>query len=93
MVRYSIPKPIDQKMKGVILPMKTQISIDHWGCNRLIRLLALILALAVAAPVLLAQKSDPTKGQDKHDPTGAWLLRTPIIKDPAGNPSVRPRRL
>ena len=38
--------------------MKTQISIDHWGCNRLIRLLALILALAVATPVLLAQKSD-----------------------------------
>ena len=41
--------------------MKTQISIEHWGCNRLTRLLALILALAVAAPVLLAQKSDPTK--------------------------------
>ena len=39
--------------------MKTQISIHHRGCNRLIRLLALILALAVAAPVLLAQESDP----------------------------------
>jgi hypothetical protein len=79
------PKPIDQKMKGVIPPMKTQISIDHWGCNRLIRLLALILALALATPVLLAQKSDSLTGRDKHDPTGAWLLRTPFT-DPAGNP-------
>ena len=65
--------------------MKTQISIDHWGCNRLIRLLALILALAVATPVLLAQKSDSLTGRDKHDPTGAWLLRTPFT-DPARNP-------
>ncbi len=61
------PKPIDQKMKGVISPMKTQISIDHWGCNRLIRLIALILALAVAAPVLLAQESDFFNGRKKHD--------------------------
>jgi hypothetical protein len=50
------PKPIDQKMKGVIPPMKTQISIDRRGCKRLIRLLELILALAVATS-LLAQKS------------------------------------
>ena len=65
--------------------MKTQISINHRGCNRLIRLLALILALAVATPVLLAQESPRLTGRDKHDPTGAWLLRTPIT-DPAGNP-------
>lgn len=65
--------------------MKTQISIDHWGGKRLIRLLPLILALALAAPVLLAQESDRLTGRDKHDPTGAWLLRTPIT-DPAGNP-------
>jgi hypothetical protein len=58
--------------------MKTQISIDHWGCNRLIRLLALILALVVASPVLLAQKSDVLNGRDKHDPTGAWLIRTSL---------------
>jgi hypothetical protein len=79
------PKPIDQKIKGVISPMKTQISIDHWGGKRLIRLLLLILALALAAPVLLAQESDRLTGRNKHDPTGAWLLRTPIT-DPAGNP-------
>jgi hypothetical protein len=78
------PKPIDQKMKGVISPMKTQISIDHSGGRRLIRLLWLILALALGAPVLLAQESNRLTGRDKHDPTGAWLLRTPIT-DPAGN--------
>jgi hypothetical protein len=49
-----------------------------------IRLLALILALAVAAPVLLAQESPRLTGRDKHDPTGAWLLRTPFT-DPVGN--------
>ena len=64
--------------------MKTQISIGHWGCNRLIRLLALILALVVASPVLLAQKSDVLNGRDKHDPTGAWLIRT-SLELPTGN--------
>ena len=46
--------------------MKRQISIDHWGGKRLIRLLALLLALAVAPPKLRAQDLDPT---------GAWLIK------------------
>ena len=55
--------------------MKTQISIDHWGCKRPTRLLALILALALAAPVLSAQESNRRGERDRdHDPTGAWLL-------------------
>jgi hypothetical protein len=45
--------------------MKAQISIDHWGGKRLFRVLALLLALAVAPPMLRAQVLDPT---------GAWLL-------------------
>ena len=48
--------------------MKTQISIDHWGGKRLIRVLALLLTLAVA-PMLRAQVPDPT---------GAWLLKSNI---------------
>ena len=64
------PKPIDQKMKGVISLMKTQISVDHCGGKRLIRPLPLILALALAAPMLLAQESNRLTGRDKHDPTG-----------------------
>jgi hypothetical protein len=68
--------------------MKTQISIGHWGCSRLIRLLALILALAVASPVLLAQKSDTLNGRDKHDPTGAWLIRTSLTT-PTGNQLIQ----
>jgi hypothetical protein len=40
------------------------------------RLLALLLAFAVAAPTLFAQESDHVNGGDKdHDPTGAWLIR------------------
>jgi hypothetical protein len=38
----------------------------------------LLLALAVAPPVLHAQEWDHINGRDKaHDPTGAWLLNTP----------------
>jgi hypothetical protein len=42
----------------------------------LIRLLALSLVLAVAAPTLFAEDADHLNGRDKdHDPTGAWLIR------------------
>jgi len=44
----------------------------------LTRLFALLLALAIATPVLLAQEwdRDHLNGRDKvHDPTGAWLVR------------------
>jgi hypothetical protein len=41
-----------------------------------IRLLALSLSLAVAAPTVFAQDWDHNNGRDKdHDPTGAWLIR------------------
>jgi hypothetical protein len=67
-------------MNGVIPPIKMQISIDRCGGKPLIRLLAVLLALAVAAPMLLAQEWDHwdhMNGRDKaHDPTGAWLLNT-----------------
>jgi hypothetical protein len=40
------------------------------------RLLALLLAFAVAAPTLFAQELDHINGRDKdHDPTGAWIIR------------------
>ena len=68
--------------------MKTQISIGHWNGKRVIRLFALILALAIAAPVLLAQESPRLTGRDKHDPTGAWLLRTPFPTGPDGQPGA-----
>jgi hypothetical protein len=39
----------------------------------------LLLALAVASPVLHAQEWDHLNGRDKlHDPTGVWFLRLPI---------------
>jgi hypothetical protein len=48
---------------------------DRSGGKRLLWLLAFLLALAVAAPVLLAQDWDQIYGRDKvHDPTGAWLI-------------------
>jgi hypothetical protein len=44
---------------------------DRCGGKTLIRLLALLLALAVSTPVLLAQEWDHLNGRDKvHDPTG-----------------------
>jgi hypothetical protein len=44
--------------------------------SNLCPLLALLLALASAAPVLHAQEWDHLNGRDKvHDPTGAWLIR------------------
>jgi hypothetical protein len=47
------------------------------GGQSLIRLLALLLALAVAPPVLLAQEADHLNGRDKVcDPTGAWLIKS-----------------
>jgi hypothetical protein len=54
----------------------------HDRCDgpRLLRLLALMSALAVSTPVLLAQDwdHDHLNERDKiHDPTGAWLLNTP----------------
>jgi len=42
---------------------------DHCDGKTLIRLLALLLAFAVAPPVLLAQVPAPT---------GAWLIRTDV---------------
>ena len=51
---------------------------DRGGGKRLLRLLALLVALASAAPVLQAQDWDHINGRDKvHDPTGAWILRFP----------------
>ena len=58
--------------------MKTQISIDRWGGKRLVRVLALLLALAVAPTMLRAQGLDPT---------GAWLLKWFItVESPFGQP-------
>jgi hypothetical protein len=49
--------------------------IDRGGGKALIRLLALVLALAVSTPMLFAQDWDHLNGRDKvHDPTGAWLI-------------------
>jgi hypothetical protein len=59
--------------------MKTQISIDHWGSKRLVRVLALLLVLAVAPSMLLAQQWGERKGRDKVDPTGAWLLKWGVV--------------
>jgi len=43
----------------------------------------LLLAFAVAVPVLHAQDWDHINGRDKvHDPTGAWLVRFHIPDDP-----------
>src|SRR5258708_39442226 len=45
----------------------------------------LLLAFAVAAPVLRAQDWDQINGRDKvHDPTGAWLIRN----DSEGSPFI-----
>jgi hypothetical protein len=45
-------------------------------CKTVSRLLALLLAFAVAAPTLFADDWDHMDGRDKdHDPTGAWLIR------------------
>ena len=44
------------------------------------RLLALLLALAVTVPVLLAEDGDHINGRDKaHDPTGVRLLNTSLV--------------
>jgi hypothetical protein len=69
------------KNEGSIPPMKTQISIDHWGSKRLVRVLALLLVLAVAPSMLLAQQWGERKGRDKVDPTGAWLLKWGVVFD------------
>jgi hypothetical protein len=46
---------------------------DRWDGKRLIRLLALLLALAVSTPVLLAEDQDHDRDRD-HGPdlTGVW---------------------
>jgi hypothetical protein len=54
---------------------------DRFGGKtlNLIRLSALLLALAVSTPVLPAQEWDHINGRDKlNDPTGVWYLRLPI---------------
>ena len=59
------------------------------GRKRLSRLLALLVAFAVAAPLVLAQEWDHINGRDKvHDPTGAWLIRTPLLTGPEGQPGA-----
>jgi hypothetical protein len=46
------------------------------SCETSIRLLALSMVLAVAAPTLFAQEWDHINGRDKdHDPTGAWIIQ------------------
>jgi hypothetical protein len=58
---------------------------DRWGGQWLSRLLAVLLTLAVATPVLRAQEWDHINGRDKaHDPTGAWLIRN----DAEGSPFI-----
>jgi hypothetical protein len=48
-----------------------------------IRLLALSLVLAVAAPTVFAEDWDHMDGRDKdHDPTGAWLIRNDAKDSP-----------
>src|SRR5262245_31823421 len=58
--------------------MKTQISIVHCGGKRLIRMLVLLLACALAPSMLRAQ----------IDPTGAWLLRWQFTFDAGEGPLV-----
>ena len=49
---------------------------NRWSNKRLIRLLALVLALTVAPAVVFAQEWDHVNGRHKvNDPTGAWLIR------------------
>ena len=53
------------------------------GGKASIRLLALSLVLAVAAPTLFAQESDHMDRRDKrNDPTGAWLIRNDAKDSP-----------
>jgi hypothetical protein len=50
------------------------ILANRLGGRKLIRVLALLVALTVAPPALLAQDWDHLNGRDKvRDPTGAWL--------------------
>jgi hypothetical protein len=63
---------------------------DRRFSKRLFRLLALMLALALSTPVVLAQDwvHDHLNGPNKfHDPTGAWFIRTtqrfPLPTSPA----------
>ena len=47
---------------------------NRYGGKMLTVTSVLLLAFAVAAPVLRAQDWDQINGRDKvHDPTGAWL--------------------
>ena len=62
--------------------MKTQISINHWGSKRLVRVLALLLVIAVAPSMLLAQQWGQGNGRDKVDPTGAWLIKWGVVAPP-----------
>jgi hypothetical protein len=59
---------------------------DRRSNKRLIRLLALFVALALTPSMLLAQEWDHLNGRDKvHDPTGAWLVRFHNPDDPILN--------
>jgi hypothetical protein len=74
-------------MKNIMFSLSNHY--DSWNGKRLIRLLSLLLALAITPPALLAQEWDHwdhINGRDKvHDPTGAWLVRFKIPKDPILN--------
>jgi hypothetical protein len=54
-----------------------------------IRLLALFLALAIAAPTLFAQEWDHMVGRDKaNDPIGAWIVTDTSGPGTDGSPGV-----
>jgi hypothetical protein len=66
---------------------------DRWRNKRLIRLLALLLALAVATPVLLAEDGDHDHDNDKDqgrfvDPiVGSWIVHVHVTTfSPTPNP-------
>jgi hypothetical protein len=59
---------------------------DRWDGKRLIRLLALLLAFAVAAPVLLAEDGDHDNDRDLGrfvDPiVGSWIVHVTVNNPP-----------
>jgi hypothetical protein len=69
------------------------LKLNNRNCGKMLTttsvLLALLPALAVVTPVVRAQDWDHINGRDKvHDPTGAWLIRTPLPTGPEGKPGA-----